>query len=79
MPINNSKKSVLGVRFRRQETTQDVIVSCCILHNMRKEFDKINKNYTLLEYRRQIEISGNIPQHDPNFRLQNYLVENYFH
>lgn len=63
------------MRFRDQKNTQDIIVACCILHNMRKEFDGKNEHYTNLEYRRQIEISANIQQ---PLRLQNYFLENYF-
>lgn len=66
------------MRFRKQHTTQDVIVSCCILHNMRKEFDRQNRNYTLREFQQQIQISANIPQNNQNLRLQNYLLDNHF-
>lgn len=69
------------MRFRKKENTQDVIVSCCILHNIRKEFKKENKRYTELEYRQQRQISEYIQHyaHAQQFRLQNYLIDHYFH
>lgn len=70
-----------GLRFRKKETAQDVVVSCCILHNMRKSLDQKPKRYTEVERRQQIEISEHFHQYAQNSqqtRLQNYLIENYF-
>lgn len=67
------------MRFRKAETAQDVIVSCCVLHNMCKRFKKKNKHYTVSEYREQIQISGNLGHNANQIRLQNYLINNYFH
>lgn len=66
------------MRFKRNETAQDVVVSCCILHNMRKAFDKKTKHYTALEHRQQLQISAHFQQQAQQNRLQNYLIENYF-
>lgn len=67
------------MRFKKKESTQDVIVSCCILHNLRKEFKKKDKKYTAMEYRQQRQISENIQQHAQQPRLQNYLINHFFH
>lgn len=69
---------LLGMRFRKQARTQDVIVSCCVLHNMRKKFDTRKKKYTSNEYQHQIQISQHLQRQPQQQRLQNYLIENYF-
>ncbi|XP_055309089.1 putative nuclease HARBI1, partial [Sitodiplosis mosellana] len=71
----------MGLRFKTNKIAQDIVVSCCILHNLRKEFDQKPKHYTPLEQRQQIEISEHFQQHaqhSQQIRLQNYLIDNYF-
>lgn len=67
------------MRFRRPQNAQDVVVSCCILHNMRKYFRRGNENYTAMEMRQQNELSQRVQQLPPQQRLQNFLIDNFFH
>lgn len=67
------------MRFRKSETTQDVIVSCCILHNMRKQFRRKTKHYSALELGQQQEISDRLPRNQQRFRLQDFLINSHFH
>lgn len=66
------------MRFKIKETAQDVILCCCILHNVRKMFDLPQKQYADYEYRQQIQISENIQRQPHDLRLQNYLIDHYF-
>lgn len=67
----------LGMRFSRKEIAQDVVVCCCILHNMRKNFDAQAKTYSNIEYLRQIEISEDL-QTLPQLSIQDYLIQHFF-
>lgn len=66
------------MRFRSPRTTQDVIVSCCILHNIYKHFQKKDKKYTELEKMRVIRLCDDVQQLPQHHRLQNWIVQNYF-
>lgn len=70
----------LGMRFRQKETAQDVVVCCCILHNMRKNFDTQEKQYSEAECKFQIQISEYLNrQPQPQLiNVQEYVMENYF-
>lgn len=49
-----------GIMLRKLATVQDVIVSCCIIHNMRK-FERIQQpNYTQDEVEQQANIGRNV-------------------
>lgn len=78
-------KYIVEMRFRKKETAQDVVVCCCILYNMRKEIIHQEKVYDDDEYHLQNEINQSILNELQNvqgqrrpFRLQNFLIENYF-
>lgn len=45
------------MRFRKKETAQDVVVSCCILHNVRKIIDTPEKEYSEIACLFQNELS----------------------
>lgn len=73
------------MRFKKKETAQDVVVSCCILHNMRKIEKQQNHDFREVEFQRQIEIGQNVLHAERNwlgreqFRIQNCLLQTYFH
>lgn len=48
------------MRFERKETAQDVVVSCCILYNMRKLAKPQTPRYDQQEFQQQIEIGQNV-------------------
>lgn len=79
------------MRFKKKETAQDVVVCCCILHNMRKMKRRPRVN-TVQEIEHQNEICQETLEAEENFqnlrqgrrqpqrfRIQNFLIENYFH
>lgn len=71
------------MRFPKKETAQDVVVTCCILHNMRKATKQLRQVYTQNEYQHQNLITRNLLEAEQNmraqrFRIQNFLVDNYF-
>lgn len=66
------------MRFRIKETAQDVIVCCCILHNILKSFNKANKEYTANQHQQQLQIGQDLQRLPPQQRIQNYLIDNFF-
>lgn len=73
------------MRFERKETVQDVVVSCCILYNMRKLAKQETRQYDQQEFQQQIDIGQNVLNalavHNINrqvFRIQNFLIEQHF-
>lgn len=67
------------MQFKKKETAQDVVVACCIIHNMRKIYDQPIKEYPEYEYRHQIQVSENLQRLPQQHRLQNYLINHYFY
>lgn len=74
-----------GIHLRKVATVQDVVVSCCILHNMRKLMKQRHIPYSQQERQQQITIGRDVlvveTQHIDNqnpFRIQNYLAQNFF-
>lgn len=66
------------MRFAKKETAQDVVVCCCILHNMRKNYDYVLRDdYTREEYQLQRDIGAELLSQPPQ-RIQNFLVNHYF-
>lgn len=66
------------MRFRQRETAQDVVVCCCILHNMRKVLDAKPKKYSEFELEYQNQLSENF-LNNPRARfvnLQQYIIDN---
>lgn len=71
------------MRFCKKDTAQDVVVSCCILHNFRKSIKQVPQVYNVIEYQLQNEINQNLFDAENNmgsqqFKIQNFLVNNYF-
>lgn len=67
------------MRFAKKETAQDVVVCCCILHNMRKNYDyPIRNDYKREEYQLQRDIGAELLHTQPPQRIQNFLVNHYF-
>lgn len=48
------------MRFSRRDIAQDVVVSCCILHNIRKTYNERAKEYSENEYEIQRRISEDL-------------------
>lgn len=74
------------MRFHKKETAQDVIVTCCVLYNIRKLIGEKHVNeYGDGEIANQIEIGQqalraerNFQRNQRDFRFQNFLINNYF-
>lgn len=69
------------MRFRKKETAQDVVVCCCILHNMRKIIDTPEKEYSEIACLFQNELSEHFNERpQPHLIiLQDFIMQNYFH
>lgn len=66
------------MRFSRRDIAQDVVVSCCILHNIRKTYNERAKEYSENEYEIQRRISEDLHMYPHQRRLQDYLIQHYF-
>lgn len=66
------------MRFRQRETAQDVVVCCCILHNMRKSLDAPAKEYSNFEYEFQRQLSEDLRRQLQIVNLQDYIIDNFF-
>lgn len=71
------------MRFRKKDTAQDVVVACCILHNLRKSIAQPPQVYNMNEYQLQNEIILDMFDAEQNmmpqqFKIQNFLVNNFF-
>lgn len=70
-----------GMRFKKRAAAQDVVVTCCILHNMRKLTKVRNYDYTEIELLRQTAIADSweiVEMEDGEERMQNFLVHHHF-
>lgn len=68
-----------GMNFHKKETAQDVIVSCAILYNMRKQLRR-DEHYSIEEKQIQLTIEQNLldAQDERRLRIQDFLIDRYF-
>lgn len=64
--------------FRKKEIALDVVVCCCILHNMRKSFDQNENEINENENQHQLRITTELERLPRNVRLQCHLIDHYF-
>lgn len=74
-----------GMRFKKKNTAQDVVVCCCVLHNMRKMAKQNPNQYSNEEIIQQNQVSQSVLDAEDNyqnqrqpFRIQNFLIQNHF-